>query len=383
MDSINNKIKQKLKDFKTHYEKSQTNNDTKEGFNEPQDNQDLNVKSNIADGTNSVFGQGGFTDESLKPIGTLNQTMNIDKYKGKLDYAFDENLAGGTNNTFEKINYTKQQFNKLGDKLRTDEYKGKLDFAFDENLAGGTKKTFETGGYIDSTVVQPAVGSLKTGIEETGKFFTSGGGFNAYHADEVPRYIPPYIRRRIDSQKKKEVNIAKVMAGTGPISMFIIQVLDFMVDLAINIITILTELFTDGFDFAYSGLLGEYQGIFPENNTYGTYFSFRFFRTFITIITPPVGVFMAKGVKGWMNILICLMFCYIHYAIGILYAFVITFRNKYADRYEKIQETKMEQNKAAQAAAGQGNITDYAYIIGGFLFIGAIFGTLFFILGKI
>ena len=184
------------------------------------------------------------------------------------------------------------------------------------------------------------------------------------------------MRRKYNSQELAKVNVGKIMAGTGPISMFVIKVLDFGIDLIINIATTLGRIFTDGFDYAYSSLLGEYQGVFPEDNRFGTYFSFRFLRTFITILTPPVGVFMAKGVKGWFNILICMMLCYIHWVIGILYAFVITFKNRYADRYEKIQEEKVKEIKKIQTALGQNTTTDYAFVVGGFLFI----ATLVFIL---
>jgi uncharacterized membrane protein YqaE (UPF0057 family) len=368
---------------------------------------DYAFKDNLGGGTESIFGKGGYTEQGFVELGDkmrtdewkgklgggiddtfkkggyteqgfveLGDKARTGEWKGKLDYAFGDKLGGGTESIFGKGGSTEQGFVELGDKMRTDEWKGKFDYAFKDNLGGGTESIFGKGGEVDKNFVQP-VGDAVTG------FFESAGGFNAYRADQVPRYIPPYIRRRLDSQKKKELNMAKIMAGTGPISMFIIQVLDFSVDLIINIIDILTGLFVDGFDFAYGGLLGEYQGIFPEKNAYGSTFSFRFFRTFITIITPPVGVFMAKGIKGWMNILVCLILCYIHYVIGILYAFVITFRNRYADRYEKIQEEKMAAIKAEQAAAGQGTVTDYAYIVGGFLFVAAIFIILIFVLRYI
>jgi uncharacterized membrane protein YqaE (UPF0057 family) len=289
---------------------------------------------------------------------------------------FKDNLADGTKATFETGGY-------IDKGMRTNEWKSKLDYAFKDNLQGGTESVFGKGGSIESEFINPAGDVLRPAGEAIGGFFESKGGYTAFHADKTPKYIPPYMMRKIKSQQAKEVNVAKVMAGTGPISMVVVYLIDFGVDLVIWLFTTFGKLFGDGFDFAYGGLLGEYQGIFPEDNKYGSYFSFRFLRTFITIITPPVGVFMAKGVKGWMNILICLILCYIHYAIGILYAFVITFRNKYADRYEKIQEQKMAQIKAEQDAAGQNTITDYAYIVGGIIFIGAILFVIFYVLKQI
>jgi uncharacterized membrane protein YqaE (UPF0057 family) len=252
-----------------------------------------------------------------------------------------------------------------------------------ETVGGGLKTAGETVGGGFKTAGETVGSGLKTAGETVGSGLKTAGlaigdylGYNSYNVDSVPKYIPPYMRRKYNSQELAKVNVGKIMAGTGPISMFVIKVLDFGIDLIINIATTLGRIFTDGFEYAYSSLLGEYQGVFPEDNRFGTYFSFRFLRTLITILTPPVGVFMAKGVKGWFNILICMMLCYIHWVIGILYAFVITFKNRYADRYEKIQEEKVKEIKKIQTALGQNTTTDYAFVVGGFLFI----ATLVFIL---
>jgi len=65
-------------------------------------------------------------------------------------------------------------------------------------------------------------------------------------------------------------------------------------------------------------------------------FSYKTFRYIITLVLPPVGVFLGKGLFGWFNILVCLVLCYVNYAAGIIYAFLITADNRYADRYERI-----------------------------------------------
>jgi uncharacterized membrane protein YqaE (UPF0057 family) len=321
-------------------------------------------------------------DEAKNLKNSKNTKDSFSDIDDKFAFAFEDNFAKGTKRTFESGGYTEKQFVTFGDKVKGDEWKAKLDYAFEDNLAGGTESIFGKDGAIDSNFIQPTGEVLKPAGEAVGGFFESKGGYTAFHADQTPKYIPPYMMRKIKSQQAKEVNVAKVMAGTGPISMVVVYLLDFGVDLIIWLITTFGKLFADGFDFAYGGLLGEYKGIFPEDNKYGSYYSFRFLRTFITIITPPVGVFMAKGVKGWMNILICLILCYIHYVIGILYAFVITFKNKYADRYEKVQEQKMAQIKAEQEAAGQGTITDYAYIVGSIIFVGAILFVILLVLKQ-
>jgi uncharacterized membrane protein YqaE (UPF0057 family) len=54
----------------------------------------------------------------------------------------------------------------------------------------------------------------------------------------------------------------------------------------------------------------------------------------MTILLPPMGVLMGKGLYGFFNIFVCLILTYINYIAGIIYAFVITNRNRYADQYE-------------------------------------------------
>ena len=56
-------------------------------------------------------------------------------------------------------------------------------------------------------------------------------------------------------------------------------------------------------------------------------------------------LFMAKGMYGWVNILMSLFFCYIHYFAGIIYALVITYNSKYADLYEKKQADDIKRIK--------------------------------------
>lgn len=84
----------------------------------------------------------------------------------------------------------------------------------------------------------------------------------------------------------------------------------------------------------------------------GTIFNYTHLRYLVTILVPPLGVFMSKGIYGWVNIIMALFFCYIHYFAGILYALVITYNSKYADLYEKKQaddikriKMKMKENK--------------------------------------
>ena len=47
------------------------------------------------------------------------------------------------------------------------------------------------------------------------------------------------------------------------------------------------------------------------------------FRYIITIMFPPMGVFLAKGIHGWMYILACCFLTVLFYFPGLMYAFII------------------------------------------------------------
>jgi len=49
---------------------------------------------------------------------------------------------------------------------------------------------------------------------------------------------------------------------------------------------------------------------------------------------PPFGILLAKGMYAWFSIIVCIIITYVNYLAGIIYAVVITSRNRYADQYE-------------------------------------------------
>ena len=62
---------------------------------------------------------------------------------------------------------------------------------------------------------------------------------------------------------------------------------------------------------------------------------------------PPIGIFMSKGLYGWVNILLSIMLMYISYPIGIIYGMLISFNSYYSDYYREI--TEQEINTAKQS----------------------------------
>ena len=72
---------------------------------------------------------------------------------------------------------------------------------------------------------------------------------------------------------------------------------------------------------------------------------YKFIRYLLTIIMPPIGIFMSKGLNGWVNILLSIMLMYISYPIGIIYGMIISFNSYYSDYYQEITEKEINNGK--------------------------------------
>jgi uncharacterized membrane protein YqaE (UPF0057 family) len=119
----------------------------------------------------------------------------------------------------------------------------------------------------------------------------------------------------------------------------------------------------------------------------GAIYDYIYLRYFITIITPPMGVFLSKGIHGWMNIILCIFFCYLNYIIGIVYALVITYNSHFPDLYthaqkEKINEIKLELKEKEKIDMNQQKGELFVMFFFLFIFIG-IFAAIIFLNKKI
>ena len=68
-------------------------------------------------------------------------------------------------------------------------------------------------------------------------------------------FVPPHRRRKMRSNDNRDHRVAKIMAGSGPIAMIMITMLDFMIDIVVEVGMKLSKIALDGFDYVYSGLL--------------------------------------------------------------------------------------------------------------------------------
>ncbi len=150
-----------------------------------------------------------------------------------------------------------------------------------------------------------------------------------------------YVSKRHYQRKQKIVDkqregLKKEMKNSGVIALIMMYIWDVFVELVVGFVFDIFDIMFFSFGYTYDQIFGNYTGILPDAEKYGMMFSYKTFRYIITLVLPPVGVFLGKGLFGWFNILVCLVLCYVNYAAGIIYAFLITADNRYADRYERI-----------------------------------------------
>lgn len=171
--------------------------------------------------------------------------------------------------------------------------------------------------------------------------------------------------------------LQQAIGRPGPITGIVLSALDAIIGLIIRFSLLLLQISSLAYDFTYNIIFGNFNGIIPSSIKQGKVVSMKWFRYIMTLLLPPFGVFLNKGIYGWFNILVCMILTYIHYLLGIIYAIVITIRNRYADQYEdKQMEIALANNPPAQAQA------DINALIGSLAFVFILFGAIGFMLHQ-
>ena len=145
----------------------------------------------------------------------------------------------------------------------------------------------------------------------------------------------PAYRRKLRREQRRKANDAAFLDTQGPVTMILFYLLDFVYNTGQALLFMLLNFTGIGFDYFYQFFYRAYGGLIPNAEKFGHIVSFKVIRYIITFVAPPLGVYLSKGLFGWFNIITCFILTYINFFAGVIYAFVITFRNRYADRYEK------------------------------------------------
>jgi uncharacterized membrane protein YqaE (UPF0057 family) len=182
-------------------------------------------------------------------------------------------------------------------------------------------------------------------------------------------------KRKYNIQNGDADQLTKLVGRPGPITGIILSILDAITTLFIRFVLLLLQISTIAFDWVMNLIFGNFSAIIPNEIKKGKVISLKWFRYAMTIMMPPFGVFLSKGIYGWFNILVCAVLTYIHFLIGIIYAFVITMRNRYADQYEdNAVKDALNNNKPAESKA------DIDALIGAVGFSVIILGSIMFML---
>uniref|UniRef100_A0A6C0EY57 Uncharacterized protein n=1 Tax=viral metagenome TaxID=1070528 RepID=A0A6C0EY57_9ZZZZ len=156
-------------------------------------------------------------------------------------------------------------------------------------------------------------------------------------------------RKRVETGNDQ---LGNLVATPGPISEFILAIFDVVVTLFLKLVFKLFTISSYAFSWVNNIIFGAFEGIIPSALKRGKVISMKFFRYTMTILMPPFGVMLGKGLYGWFNIFVCMLITYVNFLAGIIYAFVITARNRYADQYEAKQiEVSLIDNPIDEASA--------------------------------
>ena len=156
-------------------------------------------------------------------------------------------------------------------------------------------------------------------------------------------------RKRVETGNDQ---LGNLVATPGPISEFILSIFDVVVTLFLKLVFKLFTISSYAFSWVNNIIFGAFEGIIPSSLKRGKVISMKFFRYTMTILMPPFGVMLGKGLYGWFNIFVCMLITYVNFLAGIIYAFVITARNRYADQYEAKQiEVSLLDNPLEEATA--------------------------------
>ena len=165
-----------------------------------------------------------------------------------------------------------------------------------------------------------------------------------------PDYDPEdyiYVSKRHFKRKQNIINkqgnsIASLVGRPGPVAGIIIYIFDGIIQIVARLIVFLLKITQYGYDIFDNYIWGNFDGVLPNTITGGQVLSYRYLRYIMTLLLPPVGVFMGKGLYGFFSIFICVILTYINYIAGIVYAIIVTLNNRYAYQYEEKQYKELK-----------------------------------------
>lgn len=196
-------------------------------------------------------------------------------------------------------------------------------------------------------------------------------------SDPEPEQNNRFINRLTKKNKDKEDRRKRLISGTGPIAKLTIYFLEkILLDKIIKgFYNQLISVFEDVFTFVQNTFFSDFKGFLAGKlkSKKGTCFEYTFFRYFMTLMLPPMGIFLSRGISGWYNIIICGLLCFIKYFPGLIYALIIMQSAPYSKRYQEMKRDKLAKTKAEENKDRSALELEYTPLL---IFIGAILVTM-------
>ena len=147
-----------------------------------------------------------------------------------------------------------------------------------------------------------------------------------------------HYARKVNVEEK---NLSPLIGRPGPIAGIVLTFVDILLYFILKFVFYIYDITKYAFDWISNMTFGNFLGVIPQTFKKGKVFSTKFFRYTMNVLMPPFGIMLSKGMYGWFSILVCIIITYVNFFAGIVYTFVITSRNRYADQYEEYQKKKI------------------------------------------
>lgn len=166
-------------------------------------------------------------------------------------------------------------------------------------------------------------------------------GYNS-HINKFDYSKTSAYRRKLKRQKIQQAKRNGALQNSGPLSILIIGIIDFVFGLIGSMISLVMDFSSGGFRLVYDTIYDTGTDLIPSSEKFGQAISMKPIRIIITVLIPPLGVALCKGlIFGWFNVLLCFILTYISFPLGVIYALVVTYKNRYADRYEEAERQRI------------------------------------------
>ena len=169
-----------------------------------------------------------------------------------------------------------------------------------------------------------------------------------------------------EKQKERRLNKKRIMSGTGPLGGIMLYFIDEIVLKTLGTIyNFFLDILMDGINWTQGIFFSDFKGFLAGKlkQKKGSCFEYTFFRYFITIMLPPLGIFLSRGLSSWYNIILCGLLCFFKYIPGLIYAIVVMHNAPYANRYRDMKRKKLQKARPPSKHSDDMTITPLIFFV--------------------